>query len=294
VRVADVVSGLAGVSVEVALDLEQVGEHFERVPMDVEVVVGVLADPAQPVELREHLGGGAELVEELEPAQRIGAGDQQPQLGQLPFAGGLARADGDRPRERDELRVELELELSAEAGGAHDPQRIGGKAPRRDGPQHPRLEVGAAAKGIDRLGSRVAELDRDRVDGEVALAEVGDDRVAAQGAHVDMPGAVRGQHPPGTELGRKLERRTARRAGDPPRRIRSVTVHSEVEVDDRSPAERVADGTADDPERVVGAGERLASARGRGRVEQRPARRPRHREPASLRGTRGEIPQVIS
>ena len=38
--------------------------------VDVEVVVGILLDAAQRVELGKHGGGGLELVEQREPAQR--------------------------------------------------------------------------------------------------------------------------------------------------------------------------------------------------------------------------------
>ena len=46
---------LAGESVEVALDLEQLPQHLDRVAVDVEVVVGALLDTAQRFQLREDL-----------------------------------------------------------------------------------------------------------------------------------------------------------------------------------------------------------------------------------------------
>ena len=74
---ADVGGDIAREPLEIALDLEQVGEHLERVPVDVEVVVGVLLDPAQALELREHPGRAAELVEQPQAPERVGTGDEQ-------------------------------------------------------------------------------------------------------------------------------------------------------------------------------------------------------------------------
>ena len=80
---------LAGKAVKVALDLERALEHRERVPVDVEVVVGPLFDAAQILQLRQDDGGQLQLVEQGQAAQRVGPAEELTQLGQLALAGGI-------------------------------------------------------------------------------------------------------------------------------------------------------------------------------------------------------------
>ena len=93
--------------------------------------------------------------------------------------------------------------------------------------QHPRVEVRAAAGGVDEVAAR--ERLGDRVDGEVAQPQVRVQRAAVHRAEVDAPAPVRRQDPPRAELLRQREHRAARRparravaaAGRRPRRRRS-------------------------------------------------------------------------
>ncbi len=89
---------------QVRLDVERVLEHLERVPVDVEVMVGALADALGRLQLGEDDGGDPQLVEEREAAERVGAGEELAQLGQLALAGGLGGAGGALVGERDGLR----------------------------------------------------------------------------------------------------------------------------------------------------------------------------------------------
>ena len=177
---------VAGVAVEVGLDLEQVGQHLERVAVDVQMVVGVLADAAQCLELRQHPCGRAQFVQQREPAQRLRAGEQQPQLGQLTLPRGLRRTRRRVAGEAHRLGIEREPEFGAQPGRAEDPQRVVGEGALGDRPQDPRLEIGGGALRVDDLAA-VGELKRDRVDREVALAQVGLDRIAAQATDVGVP-----------------------------------------------------------------------------------------------------------
>jgi hypothetical protein len=74
---------------QVRLDRERLLEHRHRVPVDVEVVVGALFDPAQRLQLRQDDRGEAELVEQRHPAQRVRPADELAQLRELALSGGL-------------------------------------------------------------------------------------------------------------------------------------------------------------------------------------------------------------
>jgi hypothetical protein len=103
---------------QVGLDLERVPEDLERVPVHVLVVVGTLFDPLRPLQLGEDDGGDLEVVEQLQPAQRVGSAEQLPQLGELALPGGLGGARRAGAGERDRVRIDLQVEARGEAGGA--------------------------------------------------------------------------------------------------------------------------------------------------------------------------------
>src|SRR5205085_7055784 len=130
------------------------------------------------------------------------AGEELAQLGELALARGLGGARGARLGEGDRVGVDLEAQAGREAGGAQEAQRVLLEAPRPDRAQDATLEVGEAAVRVDRLAR--GERHGDGADGEVALREVGLDRVSAQGGDIDLPAARRGHEAPGTELGGEL------------------------------------------------------------------------------------------
>ena len=115
----------------------------------------------------------------------------------------------------------------------------------------------------------VAEGDRDRVDGEIAPAEVELDRLAAKSADIGVPGAVGRQRAPGPELLRELEGDAAAGSGDSARGAECVGGDREVEVDDLATGDRVADGATDDPGGVLAARQRLVGDDDGLRLEQR-------------------------
>ncbi len=82
---------LAREAVEVGLDLQRPLQDRQRVTVDVEVVVGALLDAAQRLQLGQDDRRQAQLVEQLEAAQRVGAGDEPAQLGELSLPRRLAR-----------------------------------------------------------------------------------------------------------------------------------------------------------------------------------------------------------
>ena len=227
-------------------------EHGESVAVHVEVVVRALFDPAQRLQLGQHDRRQAEPVEQLHAAQRVGAADQPTQLDQLPLSRRLGGARGFGAGERRRLGLDLESQAGGEAGGAQQAQRVGGEAALADRAQPAALEVGEAAEGIERLAA--AERHRDRADSEVALAEVGLDRLAAQHGDVDLPGAVGGDRAPGGELGRELEGVAAALARHRLCHHRGVSGHGEVEVDHLAAERRVAHRSAGDPDPLSPAG----------------------------------------
>ncbi len=286
-QLPDLVGALAGEAVEAGLDREGLLEHRDRVAVDVEMVVRALFDPAGRLELGQDDGGQVEVVEQLDPAQRVGAGEQLAELGQLALPGRVRRPPGFGPGQRPRPRVDLEPELGRDPGRAQQPQRVGREAALADDPQQPPLEVGEAVVGVDRVAA--GERHRDRAEREVAGVEVGLDRLPPQRRRVGLPGAVPGDHPPGRELGRELEGVPVALLGDRPRRRGGVSGDGEVEVGDLAAERRVADRPAGDPGGLA--------------VRQRPSRdrdRPRRAEAigeaahSNTLGTRAEIPQVIS
>ena len=260
----DLAAGVARVAVEVGLDLEQAGQHLERVPVDVEVVVRVLADAAERLELGQDAGGRAELVEQLEPAQRVGPADQQPQLGELALARRLAGARGRSARASATVAgVELEPEAAPRAG-----PRAGSAAGRRRScarrPRAARRASRSASPPSGSIGSAAGSASGTAIALTVKSRrrEVGLDRVAAQPGDVDVPGAVRGERPPGAELARELERGPAGGPADRARgRLRASPSTARSRSTTSRPSDRVADRAADDP--------------GAGFARRAPLRRPR-------------------
>ena len=263
-------------------------------PVDVEVVIRVLDDPAQRRELGEHGVGRPEGVEQLEAPNRVRAGDQAPELGELALAGGLRGAGGLGASEPEGRRVDLEAELGGEPGRAQDSQWVVGEAELGDRAQDAGLDRLDAPGRVDRHAARVGGGDRDRVGREVALGEVVLDRLAAHPGDVDVPATVARERPPGSELGRELERRPTGGRGDLPCEVARVAGDREVDVDDRAAEDRVANSAADDPRAVVGF-ERVRRGANRGRgLERAGAGHASGPESTYRRGTRAEIPQVTS
>ena len=148
--VADIGGALAREAIEVVLDLQRVLQHGERVAVDVEMVVGALLDSLQRLQLGQDDSGHAQLVEQGEAAQRVGAADELAQLGELALAGGLAGAAGFGAGKLERAGVDRQVQLRGQAGGAQQAQRVRGEAAFADRAEEAALEVGQAAVGIER------------------------------------------------------------------------------------------------------------------------------------------------
>ncbi len=280
---------------EVGLHLDQPRQHLHGVPVNVEMVVRVLLDPAKRLELGQQGRRRRELVQELQPPHRLGAREQQAQLSELALTRRLRRPSGLRAGESGSPRIDLEHEAGGDPRRPQDPEWVVGEAARGDGAQHPRLEVGQPAMRVHEWGGRVGKRDRDRIDREVAQGEVSLDSIASQPGDVNVPGAVGRQGAPAGELLGQHEHGPARHAADLAGRLPLVARDRQVEVPDLPAEGRVADRTADDPGSVPPAESSLARAYGRSGGQQLcdggthgPAER------TCTRGTRGAIPQVTS
>ncbi len=163
-------------------------------------------------------------------------------------AGSPARDASARARV-DRRRVDLQLQTSGETGGAQQAQRVGGEAALAHGPQQTALEIGKAAKRVERLAA--SKRRGDGADREVALAQVILNRRATQRSDVDLPTVVGGDGAPSRELGGELEGVPGPRPRDRLRDRRWITRYSEVEIDHVTPQRRVADCAADDPDPLV-------------------------------------------
>ena len=237
----------ADVTGQVGLDRERAPQHLERVPVDVEVVVGALADALRRLQLGEDDGGEAELVEQRQPAQRVGAAEQPAQLGQLALAGGLGGAGGGVVGEGDGAGIDPEAELRRRGGrraaGAAGPRsKLAGPTARST----PRSRSTRPSKGSiaspAASGTATAPTVKSRAARSASIA------VAAQHGDVDLPAARPGDDAPGAELGGELEGVLAELAAERLGDRAGIAGDGEVEVADLAPERRVADRAAGDPD----------------------------------------------
>ena len=133
-------------------------EHLERVAVDVEVVVDGLLDAAQRVELGQHDGGRAEVVEQREAGERVvGADDARAARRRRARRRRRSRPGGVLARRRDRRRRRPRSPSStASRATRSDAQRVVGERPRADHPQAPRREVLQAAADVERRRRRRA------------------------------------------------------------------------------------------------------------------------------------------
>jgi hypothetical protein len=131
----------------------------------------------------------------------------------------------------------LEAHRPQEAEGVVAEDRLG------HGSDDAGLEVGAAVVRVVRLAR--SDMDGDRVEREVAGREVGVDPLADRCEVDGLVDAV-GDHPPCSVPLRQREDRASEAAGEAVRSLARVGT-GDVEVENRSEEELVADGAPDDP-----------------------------------------------
>ena len=227
----------------------------------------------------------------MDGSHGIGAADDAAKLRELPLAGGVGGAGGVRPGELGRPRVELKPESRRETGGSQKAERVfleGGLGRRTEDAG---LGVGDAAGGVDRVPT--GQRDGDRIDGEVAGAQVVLDRIRAQRGHVHVPPIGRRDGPPGGELLREDECRPPGDARDRPGGLLlGPALHGQIGVGDLPVEQGVADRAAHDPHLAGALLERGPGGRDRGRSGESLLERGAHS--STSRGTRCEIPQVTS
>ncbi len=238
--------------VQPILHADLLGQHLERVVVDVEVVVVALVHAVEGCQLGQDRLEHAQAVRQLHAGERTGRDHEPAQLGEHALSGGLGHPRGGRLREPLGLRVGSEAELGGEAGQAQGPQRIALVGLRAQHAQGGGLEVGAAAERVDRLAGRRLERRevhraRHRIDGEVALAQIGLDRVALERREVVHALIAAVDHPPGAERLRQPEHGPLELGREGARGPRGVAGHRHVDVAHRAAQQLVAHGAADDP-----------------------------------------------
>ena len=282
---------------EVALDLEPALAAPRACGPDVEVVVGVLLDAAQRLELGQHGRGRAELVEQLEPAQRVAAGDDQPRssanwrspagsaraLSRLPAPASSVAGSSSKPSSR------------AEPGRAQHAERVVREAPRR----RPRAAAGLERRARRRAGRAarppVAQRQRDRVHREVAQRR-GRPRSSSPRSAVDVDVPARGPARRTRQVPKSLRERERVAAGGarrsraraPPRR--PSTTRSTSTTARPSSASRTAPPTTQASSRPPSASRAAPTA---GDACERFGDRGAHRRRSRAAPAR-EMPQVIS
>ena len=187
-----------------------------------------------------------QLVEQGEAAQRVGAAEQLPQLGQLALAGGLGGAGG-APRGRARRCAGSIFRSARRRAGRRAAAAAG---PPRSSPGRPR--GGRRARG--RRGRSKGSIASPPASGTATAPTV--KSRAARSASIAVAAEHGRRRPASRAPGRRRARcRTRRRArrrarrarGRAPWRRRRVAGDGEVEVGDLAAERRVADGAAGDP-----------------------------------------------
>ncbi len=284
---------LAGESLQVALDLEQLAQDLDRVPVDVEVMVGSLLDPTQSLELGQHLSADPHFVDQLQAPQRLRTTHQQGELDKLALPGRLGGAPRLRSGELQGSGVNRQAQLRSQPCGPQQAQRVVGEAALRDGPQDAPLEVAHAVVGVQRRAP--LQGNGDRSDGEIACGEVGLDRLPAKPGHVGERPALAVDDAPSAEAVREREGMPTRLARQLARSVLLPTRDREVKVLHLAADRGGANGAAHDPgfvrlDRTLGQADRLSGEE----ALRRPAGAHPSVAPVLSLGTRVEIPQVTS
>ncbi len=160
------------------LQVDRLGQHGQRVLVDVLVPVVLVDLQAQGRELGQHVVGQAGVHQHLEPGTRVG---REQQLGQLvadPLGGHDLDPLGHLADRRADVGVQPDPELGGEPRGPHHPQRVvvEGLLGAHRGAQDARGEVGQAAERVDER--QRGHPHRERVDREVPARQVALERVA--------------------------------------------------------------------------------------------------------------------
>ena len=278
-RLADVVQQRGQpdlqVTVEAVLRLERDGlvEDGQRVHVDVLVLVVLVDLHPQRGQLGQDHVGQAAVDEQLEAAPRVGPEHELGQLDLDPLGGDPADLRGQRGHRGDHVRGRGDAQLGDEPGRPQHPQRVVGERLERVG-RRPQGAGGQVAQPAVRVGELVrGHRDGHRVHGEVAPAQVVDQRVAVRDLRVaadpvvpvgpvggDLAAHAAHQHADRAELDAGGPRATE--PGHQFQHGLRAGVGGEVEVF-RGPAEqRVPDRAADEVQLVAGADEDLAEVVG--------------------------------
>ena len=168
--------------------------------VDVEVVEVALLDPAQGVELRQHRRRRADRASHLEALDGTIADERQPQLREHTLGRHVDQRSCRVGGQAQRVLISGEAELGGHARQPQHAQGVGGERIRADAAQVPRLEVGDTAAGVDQLAVSRRQFPRDRVDREVAPAQILLQRLPHQRCQIDLPVLLVCAHTPGAEL----------------------------------------------------------------------------------------------
>ena len=146
-----VIGIIYGIMTTLLNGLEDAGEDLHGVPVDIEVVIRVLLQPAERRELRQHDRQHAKLVEQVHAAQRVAPADQEPKLGELALPRRLTGAWCRGAGQRASLVLDLEAKLGCDARRAQEAQRVVVERAGRGGPQPAPGDVLAPAQRVEEL-----------------------------------------------------------------------------------------------------------------------------------------------
>ena len=230
----------------------------------VEMVEVALLDAPESRDLREHRLREPEAAAKREPSQHLVSGHDPPQLGENPLSRRLGHSRSSRAGEPLGLLVRRERELGGQAREPEGSQRVRFVRARAEHPEHARREIVTPAVRVDDLVP--AEEGGHRVDGEVALGQVGLDRASLQRRDVAYELALTVDRPPRAEPVRQPEDRATDGGRHRTRHPFRVARDREVDVRDAPFQHPVAKRSSHDPRRLRA--QRRSADRGDGRLGQ--------------------------
>ncbi len=232
------------------------GNRFEIVLEHVVVVLRRLRHAPAGRQLGQQMLEHAHLLEGADAARRVVRREDAHQLVVRALGRGVEHPAGVAAGLREQRRCEREAELDAEPGRPHQPGAVVAKAAAGDETEDARGDIGAAAVDIGEVArTSAADADRDRIDGEVALPEVGFDGAAPQRRDIERRAA--GQHH-ARDTARLIEQheRTTELHRQPPPGHERVALDDDVEVAGVAAERQIANEPAHCPRAHAAARER--------------------------------------
>jgi len=179
-------------------------------------------------------------------------------------------------------RLDAQPEADAQADGPQRPDRIAGDGVRAAAPQHAILSVAQAVEGVDDVVPGVTQRRSNRIQGEVAPGQIGQEIAATEVSNIDNDALSfhLDDGPPGLALRIERVEGAIQSVGDTAGDAEGIPGDGQVDVMRRQPPEGIAHHAADQIDFLLVSGEKLLQ----GMDDRRPAQRSRRWAECRRRG----------